>query len=158
MDKLSPEYFGNKYLLSQPKVAFLAPEHVPLLAERPAYTWAANVIANGLTIVSGYTAVIEKEIWDMVERDGGTMILVLVRASFKNIPSKYLDLIAEGRLLIIFLGLSWRMSRGNVMIRDEYICDLTDSIVFPSMNNESSLYPIYRQLIINNMKEVTVLI
>ncbi|MBD5272658.1 MAG: hypothetical protein HDS42_05270, partial [Bacteroides sp.] len=66
------------------------------------------------------------------------------------------QLLAEGRLLIIFLGRNWRLNRQYELERDKYICNLSDSIVFPTMLSMLALPQTYYELI-EEGKEVKVI-
>lgn len=140
MAEIIPTYLGNKELLTGKTVAFLAPGYVAPLAVMPTYDWAVRASKGAEIIVSGFNSSLEKDVWKLLEENGGSMILVLVRNPFQIVPEKYRKLIEEGRLLIVFLSLETRLSRWSARIRNRYICDIANSIVFPSMNPESSLY------------------
>ena len=69
--------------------------------------------------------------------------MVLTRSKFKVVPMKFHPLFDAGRLLIIFLGYGSHPCREYAARRNEYVASLADSLVFASINPESSLYPIY---------------
>lgn len=145
MAEITPIYLGNEELLTRNIVAFMAPGHVAPLAVMPTYDWAIKAVQRSETIVSGFNSSLEKDVWKLIEETGGSMILVLVRTPYQIVPEKYRKLIEEGRLLIIFLSLESRLSRWSAKIRNHYICKIANSIVFPSMNPESSLYGLYQE-------------
>ena len=69
--------------------------------------------------------------------------MVLTRSKFKVVPMKYRPLLDANRLLIIFLGYGSHPCREYAARRNEYVASLADSLVFASINPESSLYPIF---------------
>lgn len=138
-------YLGNEGLLRGDKVAFLAPGHVTPLAVLPSYDWALEATRKGKSIVSGFHSALEKDVWKLSVDSGGSMILVLVRPPFMKVPERYRKLIQEGRLLIVFLSIEVRLSRWGAKIRNRYVCELAESIVFPCMNPKSSLFKLFEE-------------
>lgn len=137
------EYLGNKELLSLPKTAFFAPRQIAPGAVMPSYDWATEMVRQGRCVISGFSSPIERDVWDFLIKGAQPIIKVNVRAKYEKIPMQYYPLINSDRLLIIFLSLGSRQSRANAAVRNQYVADIADSIVFPSINYTSSLYPIY---------------
>ena len=64
----------------------------------------------------------------------------------KELPNELDEACKKGKVLIISLSDNPRNSIATAEIRNRYIVDHADNIVFGSLNEESSLYPIYLEL------------
>ncbi|MDE6258648.1 MAG: hypothetical protein K2M53_09740 [Muribaculaceae bacterium] len=156
MEDIEVEYLGNEDLLQSSKVAFLAPGRLIPSTLASTRLWAKEAIRDNQVLVGGFSTELEKDVWNIAEHNEGSLILVLVRKKFRNIPSQYVQLLAEGRLLIIFLGRNWRLNRQYELERDKYICNLSDSIVFPTMLSMLALPRNYLE-VMDQEKEIKVI-
>ncbi len=138
------EYIGNTELLKLHKTAFFAPGKIAVSSVLPCYDWANDMVKNGECVISGFYSPLETDVWKFLVRGKQPIILVLTRHKYKTIPKLYADLINSGRLLIIFLNLGMRINRNICIRRNEYIASIADKLVFASMKQDSSLYPIYK--------------
>ncbi len=153
---MNVEYLGNQELLRMEKTAFLAPRRVAPGAIMPGYDWATEMVRQGRCVISGFTSPIERDVWGFLVRGTQPVILVSARSKYAKIPAQYVPLLDAGRLLIIFLGMGARLGRATAFRRNEYVAELADAVVFPSMHPDSSLYAIYNKY--RGCKPVTVLV
>ncbi len=137
------EYIGNIELLKLHKTAFFAPGKISVGSVMPTYDWATVMARRGECVVSGFTSVLENDVWNFLARGSQPIIMVLTRSKFKVVPMKYRPLLDARRLLIIFLGYGSHPCREYATSRNEYVASIADSLVFASINHDSSLYPIY---------------
>lgn len=137
------DFIGNTELLKCHKTAFFAPGKISVASVIPSYDWATEMARKGECVISGFTSRIECDVWDFLARGSQPIIVVLTRGKFKVIPMKYRPLLDAGRLLIIFLGYGSHPCRKYAARRNEYVASIANSLVFASINHESSLYPIY---------------
>lgn len=151
------EYLGNKSLLEQPMVAFLAPSHVSPLAVLPTLDWATAMSCGIRPVVSGFTSRLEKEVWNVLARGTAPIVMVTAQYRYKRVPAPLLPLLDSNRLLIISLGLGTRLNRQLATKRNAYVATLATELVFPSIDKSSSLYPIYNDAKLHG-KEVNILI
>ena len=144
---MTVEYMGNKALLEREMTAFLAPSHVSPLAVLPTLDWAAEMASEERTVVSGFSSRLEKEVFAVLTRGTSPIVLVTVRPRYTHMPSNFKAMLDSGRLLIISLGLGVRLNRKNSPKRNEYVANLASEIVFPSINKDSSLFPLYERAV-----------
>ena len=137
------DFIGNTELLKCHKTAFFAPGKILVASVMPSYDWATEMARKGECVISGFTSRIECDVWDFLARGSQPIIVVLTRGKFKVIPMKYRPLLDAGRLLIIFLGYGSHPCRKYAARRNKYVASIANSLVFASINHESSLYPIY---------------
>ena len=134
-------------LLEREKVAFLAPSQVSPLAVLPTLDWASEMARMEQVVVSGFTSRLEKEVWSVLARGTSPIVLVTVQHRYKRVPKELRSLLDCNRLLIISLGLAHRLSRPLAAKRNAYVATLATKLVFPSIDETSSLFPIYQTAI-----------
>ena len=144
------EYLGNTDLLKQPMTAFLAPSKIEPLSVLPTLDWATEMAQAGRVIVSGFSSRLETDVWDVLVRNGSPIVSVMVPGKYKQPPPKYRPLLDNGQLLLIFLGIGKRLDRQTAPRRNAYVANLANEVVFPSINPTSSLYPLFKDLILNH--------
>ena len=69
--------------------------------------------------------------------------MVLGRRMYKKLPDELDEACKKDKVLIISLSDNPRNSIATAEIRNRYIVNHAENIVFGSLNEESSLYPIY---------------
>ena len=138
------EYMGNKALLEREMTAFLAPSQVSPLAVLPTLDWATDIAQIGKVVVSGFSSRLEKEVWSVLARGTSPIVLVTVQHRYKRVPKELRSLLDCNRLLIISLGLAHRLSRPLAAKRNAYVASLAAKLVFPSIDETSTLYLIYQ--------------
>lgn len=134
------EYLGNKELLKLPKTAFLASSTIPLDMVLRCYDWATAKHEG--CVVSGFSSKLEQDVLHFLIKDKRPVIMVLARQMYKRIPEELLPLLDDGRLLIISTTEATRQSRATALMRNRYICELAEEIIFVGVNEESSLSPL----------------
>ena len=141
---MNVEYLGNMELLEQEIVAFLAPSQVSPLAVLPTLDWASEMARMEQVVVSGFTSRLEKEVWSVLARGTSPIVLVTVQHRYKRVPKELRSLLDCNRLLIISLGLAHRLSRPLAAKCNAYVASLAAKLVFPSIDETSTLYLIYQ--------------
>ena len=141
---MTVEYLGNMALLEQEMTAFLAPSHVSPVAVLPTLDRATEMARTGQVVVSGFTSRLEKEVFAILARGTSPIVLVTVQPRYKRVPAALKPLLESNRLLIISLGLASRLSRRNAPKRNAFVANLATRLVFPSIDETSSLFPIYQ--------------
>ncbi|RGU38254.1 hypothetical protein DWW78_02175 [Alistipes indistinctus] len=138
------------------KIAFLASRTISSESVLKCYDWATEQKELGRCVVSGFHSKLEKDVLHFLLKTQTPTILVLGRASYKKLPQKFEVAIVDGLLQIISVSNSPRQTKETARLRNEYIISIADEIVFASLNEQSSLYPLYRQVKTLN-KPVTLL-
>jgi predicted Rossmann fold nucleotide-binding protein DprA/Smf involved in DNA uptake len=138
------------------KTAFLASRTISSDSVLKCYDWATEQKKLGRCVVSGFHSKLEKDVLHFLLKTQTPTILVLGRAPYKKLPQEFEEAIAGGLLQIISVSNSHRQTKETAKSRNEYIISIADEIVFASLNEQSSLYPLYIQVKTLN-KPVTLL-
>lgn len=139
------EYFGNKKLLELRKVAFLCSRTVSSRAILRCYDWATQ-INNEKVIIGGFQSKMEKDVLHFLFKSKHSIILVIARQMYKELPEELIEPMNDGRLLIISTSpKSVRTSKDTAQKRNKYISEIADEIVFGYIAKESSLNDLYEQ-------------
>lgn len=141
----SPQYLGNHSLLSLPKTAFLASCTIPVEMVLDCYDWAVKMRNEGRCVISGFSSRLERDVWKFLISGNQPIILVLARAMYKRVPNELQTLLDTGRLLIISTSTAPRQSKATAFIRNKYICENANSILFVGVTPNSSLAPLQIQ-------------
>lgn len=150
-------YVGNKDFLELPKTAFFSSRNINPLSLIRCYDWATEQRKAGRCIISGFHSMVEKDVLHFLMKGKQPVILVLGRSLYKHIPEEFASAIETGRLLIVS-PLSQQLPRQSIEsceVRNKYIIELADEIVFSSLNENSNLYKLY--LAIKDTKKVTLI-
>lgn len=151
------EYLGNQDILRIPhKTAFLASRNISPEAVIRCYDWATEQQKIDRCIISGFHSKLEKDVLHFLLKCKQSVILVLGRSMYKKLPTDLVDALANGRLLLISITTTVRQSKNTAFIRNQYIANMANEIIFGSLNKESSLYPLYEQAKMNQ-KDITLL-
>lgn len=140
---MEPQYLGNMDLLTLRKVGFLASRKVIPSSVIPTINWTNKVSRNqNITIVSGFQSTLEREVLDIILKGTCGIIYVLNRSLYCQIPLNLRPAFHSNRILFISLTAekTTRPSVINANIRNHYIADIADALVFASVNETSSLY------------------
>lgn len=145
---MEPTFLGNKNLLDLPKVGFLSSRKIASIAVLRCYDWACEQRDKGVCVMSGFQSPLEKDVFHFLLKGKQPIILVLSRALYKSVPEELKRPLEEGRLLIIspVSQRSLRPSLSNAQIRNQYIIDHSDKIIFGSIDKEGSLYQLYMDI------------
>lgn len=140
------DYLGNRELLKKQKVGFLASRKISTLAVLPTLDRASDIAKReDVAVVSGFHSPLERDVLKFLLRGSCGITVVLARGIYKKVPALYRDAYEANRVLFISneSETMLRASRDSAARRNEYIASIVDSIIFPSMHPESSLYPLY---------------
>lgn len=140
---MKPQYLGNMDLLTLRKVGFLASRKVNPTSVIPTINWANKVSHDpNITIISGFQSTLEREILDIALKGTCGIIYVLNRSLYRQIPLNLRPAFDSNRTLFISLTSekTIRPSAANANIRNHYITDIADLLVFASVDEASSLH------------------
>lgn len=142
---MSFSHYGNHSLLSLPKTAFLASSTIPVEMVLDCYDWAVKMRDEGRCVISGFSSRLERDVWKFLISGNQPIILVLARAMYKQVPKELQTLLDTGRLLIISTSTAPRQSKATAFIRNKYICENANNILFVGVTPNSSLAPLQIQ-------------
>jgi len=140
---MTPQYLGNMELLTLRKVGFLASRKVNPSSVIPTINWANEVSHNHeIAIVSGFQSTLEHEVLEIALKGTCSIIYVLNRSLYRQIPLNLRPAFDSNRILFISLTSekTTRPSAINAAIRNHYITDIADALTFVSVNEPSSLH------------------
>ncbi len=143
---MEPIYIGNKELLNLPKTAFFSSRKITSEAVLKCYDWATEMREKGECVISGFHSKFEKDVFHFLSKGTQPIIVVFGRKPYKTIPAEFQKHLDEGRLLLVFITPATRQSKQTALLRNRYIIEKADKIVFGTIYTESSLYPLYRGL------------
>lgn len=118
------------------------------------YDWATQQRSAGRCVISGFHSKLEKDVLHFLLKGKQPAILVLGRSIYKQVPEEFKHLIEEGRLLIIS-PVSQNLPRQSIkgsILRNKYIIENADEIVFGSLDKNGMLYPLYLEALENGKK------
>lgn len=138
---------GNEALLTEPLTAFMAAGRVDIRAVMPSYDWARSAAHERLTVVSGFSSRLERDVLDFLLRGRGGIIIVLARRMYARIPAAWQEAMEQDRLLIVSISNDVRQSRTNAARRNRCVASIAMEVVMPSLPPEdSSMRPVYDDL------------
>lgn len=144
---MKSQYIGNIDLLTLRKVGFLASRKVNPTSVIPTITWANKVSYDpNIAIISGFQSTLEREVLDIVLKGTCGIIYVLNRSLYRQIPLNLRTAFDSNRILFISLTSAkiTRPSAANATIRNRYITDISDTLIFSSVQETSSLNQLTR--------------
>lgn len=133
------EYLGNKELLRLKKTAFLASNTISSETVLRCYDWVTEMRSRGECVVSGFSSKLEQDVLHFLLKGTQPVILVLARKIYKAIPEELRKPLEENRLLIISVSNAVRQSKATASLRNRYICEMADLILFVGVTEQSSL-------------------
>lgn len=140
---MEPHYLGNMDLLTLHKVGFLASRKVNKSSVIPTINWANEVSHNpNIVMISGFQSTLEREVLDIALKGTCGIIYVLNRNIYSQIPLNLRTAFYSNRILFISLTSekTTRPSTANAIIRNRYITDIADTLIFASVGDKSSLH------------------
>lgn len=140
---MEAETLGNKELLNLHKTAFLCSRTVSSGAVLRSYDWAMQLNVEQIVVVSGFQSKLEKDVLRLLNKRRASIILILARKMYKEIPDEFQPFMADNRLLVISTSSAIRNAKDAADRRNKYIAQLADDIVFGYINEGSSLHTIY---------------
>ena len=149
---MTVEYLGNQELLQLKKTAFLASSTISSETVLQVYDWATEMRNRGECVVSGFSSKLERDVLHFLLKGSQPIIIVLARRIYKVIPDELKEPLAQNRLLIISVCNAVRQSKATAMIRNRYVCEMADRILFVGVTEQSSLYP-YKNNYLNKLEK-----
>lgn len=134
-----------KIMFDNKKIAFLASRTISSESVLRCYDWATEQKKLGRCVVSGFHSKLEKDVLHFLLKTKTPTILVLGRVPYKKLPPEFETALNEGLLQIISVSNSPRQTEVTARLRNEYIISIANEVVFASLNEQSSLYPLYQQ-------------
>jgi len=134
---------GNCELINRTKTAFLCSRKINSGSILKCYDWATSLDKDADCVISGFQSKIERDVLHFLLKKEIPVIVVFGRRMYKKLPDELDEACKKGKVLIISLSDNPRNSIATAEIRNRYIVDHAENIVFGSLNEESSLYPIY---------------
>ena len=151
---VTTEYLGNQELLKLPKTAFLASSNIATETVLQVYDWATDMRSRGECIVSGFNSRLEQDVLHFLLKGNQPVILVIARRMYKVIPKKLQEALIQNRLLIVSVCNAVRQSKNTAMMKNKWICEMADKILFIGVTEQSSLYAL-KVAFNNKQKSIT---
>ena len=151
---MTPQYLGNTALLNKKLTAFFASRTVQTARVMACYDWATSLSAETDCVVSGFQSAIERDVLHFLLKKKIPIVVVLARAIYKHIPEELRDAYGNDNLLFISVSNAPRTSQVAAKARNQYAADISSTIVFGMLTEESSLYEIYLRQSEDPNKEV----
>jgi predicted Rossmann fold nucleotide-binding protein DprA/Smf involved in DNA uptake len=135
------EYFGNKKILKEHKIAFLCSRKYPPDIVLKAYDWAIEQREKGNCVISGFHSQIEKDVFHFLLKGSQPIIMVLARGMKKRWEPEIIKALDQNRLLIIspFDESVKRVSRQTALKRNKMILELADEIYCAFISRNGNL-------------------
>lgn len=139
------QYRGNIELLQLPKTAFLSSRNISPSSVMACYDWATQQRSAGRCVISGFHSSLEKDVLHFLLKGTQPVIMVLGRSLYKKLPEELIKPLEENRLLIVSVvsQSTNRQSVESAMIRNKYIIENADEVVFGSLDEAGNLYQLY---------------
>lgn len=141
------QYLGNMELLKMQKTAFLASNTISPTTVLRCYDWATEMRDKGECVASGFSSKLERDVLHFLLKGSQPIILVIARRMYKVIPQKLKEALSQERLLIISVSNAVRQSKDTAYLRNEFICEMSDNIVFVNATEKSSLFTLSQKYI-----------
>ena len=125
------EIIGNKELLKQKKVGFLASRKISSLSILPTLDWATEVSKReDIAIVSGFHSKMERNVLEILLKGQCGIIIVLARGMYRKLPIQYEEAMSQKRLLIISNEKDnvKRVSEQTAHRRNDYVREIADEM------------------------------
>ena len=151
---VTTEYLGNQDLLKLQKTAFLASSNIDTEMVLQVYDWATDMRSRGECVVSGFNSRLEQDVLHFLLKGNQPVILVIARRMYKVIPKKLQEALTQNRLLIVSVCNAARQSKNTAMMRNKWLCEMADKILFIGVTEQSSLYEL-KVTFHNKQKSIT---
>ncbi len=149
-----PQYKGNKDLLARRLTGFLASRTVQTDKVLACYDWATSLDPKTDCVVGGFQSSMEQDVLHFLLRCKIPVIIVLARRFYRNLTPELAGAFNEGQILFISLSNYTRTTRSNAILRNRYVADISSSVVFGMLSEESSLFELYNE--IKNSKQTLI--
>ena len=153
---MEPQYAGNQALLDRKLTAFLSSRTIATDKVMACYDWATSLNAETDCVVSGFQSPIEQDVLHFLLKNRIPVIVVLARAMYKQIPEELEEAYNDGRVLFISISNNTRVNKATASIRNRYVVDLAQEVLFGMLAEKSSLNEIYQYAKDNKKKILTI--
>ena len=153
---MEPLFSCNKELLDRKTIAFLSSRTIATDKVMACYDWATSLNAETDCVVSGFQSPIEQDVLHFLLKNRIPVIVVLARAMYKQIPEELEEAYNDGRVLFISISNNTRVNKATASIRNRYVVDLAQEVLFGMLAEKSSLNEIYQYAKDNNKKILTI--
>lgn len=153
---MEPQYSGKLELLDRKLTAFLSSRTIATDKVMACYDWATSLNTETDCVVSGFQSPIEQDVLHFLLKNRIPVIVVLARAMYKQIPEELEEAYNDGRVLFISISNNTRVNKATASIRNRYVVDLAQEILFGMLAEKSSLNEIYQYAKDNNKKILTI--
>jgi len=153
---MEPQYSGKLELLDRKAIAFLSSRTIATDKVMACYDWATSLNAETDCVVSGFQSPIEQDVLHFLLKNRIPVIVVLARAMYKQIPEELEEAYNDGRVLFISISNNTRVNKATASIRNRYVVDLAQEVLFGMLAEKSSLNEIYQYAKDNNKKILTI--
>lgn len=141
-----PQYKGNKDLLARRLTGFLASRTVQTDKVLACYDWATSLDPTLDCVVGGFQSSMERDVLHFLLRCKIPVVIVLARRFYKDITPELAQPFDEGRVLFISLTNLSRTTRLNAIFRNRYVANISSSVVFGMLSEQSSLFTLYNEI------------
>ncbi len=107
---------------------------------------ATEMRSRGECVISGFNSKLEQDVLHFLLKGNQPIILVLARRMYKVIPKELQEALAQNRLLIVSVSNAARQSKDTAMMRNKWVCQKSDRILFVGVTERSSLYSLKTNL------------
>jgi len=153
---MEPQFTGKIELLDRKTIAFLSSRTIATDKVMACYDWATSLNAETDCVVSGFQSPIEQDVLHFLQKKRIPVIVVLARAMYKQIPEELEEAYNDGRVLFISISNNTRVNKATASIRNRYVVDLAQEVLFGMLAEKSSLNEIYQYAKDNNKKILTI--
>ena len=137
------QYLGNERISKKQKLALFCSNKCPGNLILKTYDLTEILRDAGITVISGFHTLMEKEALRILMRGEQPLILCLAR-SIDNwrMPAEYIKPLEDGRLLIIspFKEKQKRITAENSKIRNDLVVSLADAILIAHASPRSKTF------------------
>lgn len=143
-----PDYLGSCDLLKKSIIGFFSSRTTAPLSVIPTLDWAHEVARKSdVAVMSGFQPPMEREVLEILLGGKCGIIVALNRSIYRKVPSRYADAFANDRLLFVSLipGDVVMPSTAQAAQRNKYIAETATLLVFSSVTESSSLYPLIKE-------------
>ena len=153
---MEPQYSGKLELLDRKLTAFLSSRTIATDKVMACYDWATSLNTGTDCVVSGFQSPIEQDVLHFLLKNRIPVIVVLARAMYKQIPEELEEAYNDGRVLFISISSNTRVNKATAFIRNRYVVDLAQEVLFGMLAEKSSLNEIYQYAKNKNKKIFTI--
>ena len=147
---MEPQYAGNQALLDRKLTAFLSSKTIATDKVMACYDWATSLDSTLDCVVSGFQSPIEQDVLHFLLKKRIPVVVVLARAMYKKIPDNLKEAFDDKRVLFVSISNNPRVNKATALIRNKYVVDMVDQILFGMLAESSSLYEVYQYAVAKN--------